>query len=48
MSSQLIEQKNEQQIITKEKEVIVKVRCPYCKGLYNETLNTCPNCGAHV
>jgi hypothetical protein len=29
-----------------EKEVIVKVKCPYCGGLYDETLDTCPNCGA--
>ncbi len=32
--------------IIKEKEVIVKVRCPYCRKLFNETANTCPNCGA--
>jgi hypothetical protein len=32
--------------IVKEKEVIVKVRCPYCRKLYDETLNTCPHCGA--
>lgn len=33
--------------IVKEKEVIVKVRrCPYCRTLYDETLSTCPNCGA--
>jgi hypothetical protein len=32
--------------IVKEKEVIVKVRCPYCHKLYDETANACPNCGA--
>jgi Zn finger protein HypA/HybF involved in hydrogenase expression len=29
-----------------EKEVIVKVKCPYCGGLYDEVLDTCPQCGA--
>jgi DNA-directed RNA polymerase subunit RPC12/RpoP len=48
MSSKLIEQSNEEKVITKEKEVIVKIRCPYCHGLYDETLNSCPHCGAHV
>ena len=31
------------------KEVIrevVKIRCPYCGGLYDEDENKCPNCGA--
>ncbi len=29
------------------REVVnVKVRCQYCSGLYDETLNQCPNCGA--
>ena len=32
--------------IMKEKEVIVKIRCPYCHHLYDETLDACPNCGA--
>ncbi len=28
-------------------EVIkVKVRCQYCGGLYDETMDKCPNCGA--
>ena len=42
-----IEKTNE----TKQKErmvvqkVIVKVRCPYCHKIYDETLNTCPYCG---
>lgn len=33
---------------TKEitKEVIVKVRCPYCKNTYHESLDNCPHCGA--
>jgi hypothetical protein len=43
----LIEQNNEEKTITKEKEVIVKIRCPYCHGLYDETLNSCPHCGGH-
>jgi DNA-directed RNA polymerase subunit RPC12/RpoP len=37
-----------QPVIT-QKEIIrevVKIRCPYCKGLYDETLDTCPHCGA--
>ena len=32
-----------------EKEVIreiVKIRCPYCGSLYDETEDKCPNCGA--
>lgn len=32
--------------IIREKEVIVKVRCPHCHRLYNETLDECPHCGA--
>jgi hypothetical protein len=32
--------------IIREKEVIVKIRCPYCNGAYDETLNECPHCGA--
>lgn len=31
--------------IIREKEVIAKVKCPYCQGLYNETLDKCPRCG---
>jgi aspartate carbamoyltransferase regulatory subunit len=27
------------------KEVVVKVRCPYCQNLYDETLDRCPHCG---
>jgi hypothetical protein len=33
------------QVIIKERE-IVKIRCSYCGGLYNETENKCPHCGA--
>ena len=36
---------NEKEII-REKEVIVKIRCPYCHSLFAETLEKCPNCGA--
>jgi hypothetical protein len=32
--------------IIREKEVIVKIRCPYCSGVYDETLDECPHCGA--
>jgi len=30
--------------IIREKVVIVKVRCPYCGKLYDETLDVCPHC----
>ena len=45
LESKLIEKKDEN-VVTKEKEVIVKIRCRYCNGLYEETLNCCPHCGA--
>lgn len=32
--------------IIREKEVIVKIRCQYCRGTYDETLDECPHCGA--
>jgi hypothetical protein len=32
--------------IIKEKEVVTRVRCPYCHGAYNEILDKCPHCGA--
>jgi hypothetical protein len=32
--------------IVREKEVIVKIRCPYCHNVYDETLDKCPHCGA--
>jgi hypothetical protein len=31
--------------ITREKEVIIKIRCSYCKNLYDEHLDKCPHCG---
>ncbi|MGB8779363.1 MAG: hypothetical protein WCD81_01795 [Candidatus Bathyarchaeia archaeon] len=34
----------EKEIITQTK-VIVKVKCPYCTNLYDETLDRCPHCG---
>lgn len=34
-----------QPVVVKE-TVRVKVRCQYCGGLYDETLDKCPNCGA--
>jgi hypothetical protein len=33
--------------IIREKQVIVKIRCPYCKNLYEETYDKCPHCGGH-
>ncbi len=36
---------NQDREIIREKEVIVKIRCHYCKHLYNETLDKCPHCG---
>jgi hypothetical protein len=38
---------SEKKEIVREKEVIVKVRCPYCQGLYDELLDVCPRCGAN-
>lgn len=35
--------KNEPAIV--QEKVLVKIRCPYCGGLYDETLDKCPNCG---
>ena len=32
--------------IIREKEVIVKIRCEYCRRTFDETLDTCPSCGA--
>lgn len=32
--------------IIKEKEVIVKIRCEYCRNTYDEILDQCPHCGA--
>jgi DNA-directed RNA polymerase subunit RPC12/RpoP len=32
-----------------EREIIrevIKIRCPYCGTLYDENVNSCPNCGA--
>lgn len=39
---------SESQPTVKEREIIreiVKIRCPYCGNLYDETENKCPNCG---
>lgn len=27
------------------REVIYKMKCPYCDKLYNEVLDVCPHCG---
>ena len=32
--------------IVKEKEVIVKIRCPYCHKVYDETIDKWSNCSA--
>jgi hypothetical protein len=32
--------------IIKEKEVVTKIRCSYCNGVFNEILDNCPHCGA--
>lgn len=46
----LLGSKERQEKVIKEREVIVKeivkIRCSYCKKLYDETLDKCPNCGA--
>ena len=34
--------------IIREKEVIIKIRCSYCKNTYNEILDKCPHCGARA
>ncbi|MGD0450474.1 MAG: hypothetical protein ABSA79_05390 [Candidatus Bathyarchaeia archaeon] len=31
--------------IIREKEVIIKIRCSYCKQVYDEVLDKCPQCG---
>jgi len=42
--------KEKQEKVIKEREVIVKeivkIRCSYCRKLYDESLSKCPNCGA--
>lgn len=42
------ESKELQQVIRERETIreIVKIRCPYCGKLYNETDNACPHCGA--
>lgn len=30
--------------IIKEKEVIIKIRCSYCRNIYDESLDKCPYC----
>jgi tetratricopeptide (TPR) repeat protein len=34
--------------IVSETRVIVKIRCSYCRSLYDETLDKCPYCGGHT
>jgi len=38
-------QKMREEIV--RKEVIVKIRCRYCNYVYDETLDSCPHCGAN-
>jgi len=46
---QYLAQHKTQQQLTIEKtitrEVVVKIRCPYCNNLFDETLDKCPYCG---
>ena len=40
----------EKRRVVKEREIIreiVKVRCPFCHNLYNESYDKCPHCGGH-
>jgi len=42
------EQQEGTSTVIKEREIIreiVKIRCPYCNNLYDETEDKCPNCG---
>ncbi len=35
--------------VKETREVVVKFRCPYCKYIYDDSLDKCPQCGAkHV
>jgi hypothetical protein len=43
-----VQEKVREKEIIREKEVIVKIRCPYCHRLYDETLNSCPHCGGRM
>jgi rRNA maturation endonuclease Nob1 len=45
LSSTEIPKISEKEVITKT-TVIVKIRCPFCHNLYDETLDKCPHCGA--
>jgi len=38
--------KTREKEIVREREVIVKIRCAYCNGTFDETLDKCPHCGA--
>ena len=43
-----LEQQEGAPTVIKEREIIreiVKIRCPYCNNLYDETEDKCPNCG---
>lgn len=35
--------KSQKEVIIKERE-IVKIRCPYCRALYDESNDKCPHC----
>jgi len=45
IAAQKKEERAKEKEIIREKEVIVKIRCPYCGKLYDETLDVCPHCG---
>jgi DNA-directed RNA polymerase subunit RPC12/RpoP len=42
---ELKEGRTKKREIVKEKEVVVKIKCPYCGKLYDEALDVCPHCG---
>lgn len=46
--SETVEKPKEKVVVEREiiRETIVKVRCRKCRGLFEETLDKCPHCGA--
>jgi rubrerythrin len=40
-----IQQGKQTKEVKETREVIVKYRCPYCKYIYDESLDKCPQCG---
>lgn len=39
------EEKEKMKEILKEK-IIIKIRCPHCRSIYDETIDRCPHCNA--